>query len=49
LPLLQDVDRCSLERFIYACCSKEVAKDQILYLQDELVETIFVVRTGKIA
>jgi len=47
--LLQEVDRRSLELFVYACYSKEVAKDQILFLQYEPVETVFVVRTGKIA
>jgi CRP/FNR family cyclic AMP-dependent transcriptional regulator len=49
LPFLREVDRRSLERFVYACYSKEVAKDQILFLQDEPGETVFVVRHGKIA
>ena len=47
--MLQEVDCRSLERFVYACYSKEVAKDQILFLHDEPSETVFVVRTGKIA
>jgi len=49
LPFLQEINRRSLERFVSACYTRVVDKDQVLFLQNEPGETVFVVRSGKIA
>ena len=48
IPLLEHVDKRSLKRLAFSCYTKEVSADQVLFLQDDPGDSVFVVQSGRI-